>query len=75
MEGMQDDFSIARQMSFERAGENQKRQFHFPVEATGDMDGIGRSGSFRYVTSLYTVKVDCRRLTAFILGWHLAAPQ
>jgi hypothetical protein len=41
MEGMQDDLSIALQMSFERAGENQKRQFHFPVEATGDVDGIG----------------------------------
>jgi hypothetical protein len=38
---MQDDFSIALQMSFERAGENQKRQFHFLVEATGDVDGIG----------------------------------
>jgi hypothetical protein len=75
MEGMQDDFSIARQMSFERAGENQKRQFHFLVEAAGDMDGVGRIGSFRYVTGLYMVKVGCRRLTAFILGWHLAAPQ
>jgi len=41
MEGMQDDLSIALQMSFERAGENQKRQFHFLVEATGDMDGVG----------------------------------
>jgi hypothetical protein len=41
MERMQDDFSIALQMSFERAGENQKRQFHFLVEATGDMDGVG----------------------------------
>jgi len=41
MEAMQDNLSIALQMSLERAGENQKGQFHLLVEATGDVDGTG----------------------------------
>ena len=59
MEGMQDDPSIALQTSLERAGENQKRQFHFPVEATCDVDSTGRTGLFGHLTSLCTVKVGC----------------
>jgi len=41
MEGMQDNLSIALQMSLKGAGENQKGQLHFLVEATGDVDGAG----------------------------------
>jgi hypothetical protein len=44
VEGVQDHLPVGLQMPLERTGENQKRQFHFLVEAAGDVDGIGCTG-------------------------------